>query len=83
MKNQNLIIRIIADWKLSQNEQIKWRKKLKIFSMVPGIESICLDNKELFIEYDPALHSKASINAEVRAVGFPAEHLYIEPVPGL
>ena len=51
--------------------------------MIPGIESICLDDEELHIEYNPAFHNKDSINAELRAIGFPAVHLYIDPVPRL
>jgi hypothetical protein len=82
MKNPNQSERIIADWKLNRDEQTKWLKKLSALSLVPGIKSICFDDKELHIEYDPAIQNQDSINSKLRATGFPAIHLHTEPIPG-
>ena len=75
MKNQNHIENIIADKKLTDNEHLRWRVKLKKLSTLSGIESICISKEELFIEYNPLEQTSDSIFTELRRIGFPAKQL--------
>lgn len=81
MKNQNNIERIIADSKLTEENQIDLRNRLKPLAGLSGIESICLDNEELFIEYNPIQQNRDSIIAELRKTGFPSKQVEIQSVP--
>ena len=75
MKNQNSIENIIADKKLTDNEHLRWRVKLKKLSSQSGIKSICVSKEELFIEYNPQKQTSESIYTELRTMGYPAKQL--------
>ncbi len=75
MKNQYLFENIIADRKLTENEHLRLRAKLRRLSISSGIESICLSKEELFIEYNPRLKTKEFIFDELRTMGFPSKEL--------
>ncbi|MGD9993680.1 MAG: hypothetical protein AB7S69_10300 [Salinivirgaceae bacterium] len=72
MKNKNYLKRLITQKVLSEKEQKEFRLKLKGFSNINGIESICLEAEELFIEYNPLKLSERIINSELSKINFPA-----------
>lgn len=61
---------------LTTEEQRNFRLKFKPFLNIAGIISLCLEEKHLYIEYDPISFNLDSFKEIITAVGFPLEHEY-------
>lgn len=65
---------------LTEKEQNEFRLKLKGLSNFNGIESICLEAEELFIEYNPQKLNESIINSELTKINFPASNVTFKSV---
>lgn len=80
MKNENRLVRILIEKKLSVKEQKEWRLKLRELKEKDGIESICIEDNEVFIEYAIYKQDIESIHRELRELKFPCKNIMLEPM---
>jgi hypothetical protein len=58
---------------LNKLEQDLFREKLKHLLTLEGIKSMCLEHKELYVEYNPNKFNIESFKAVLIDIGFPLE----------
>ena len=63
---------------LSQNQQIRYRYRLKQMLKNEGIISLCLEDRSLFIEYRGDVINMATIRDFLSAINFPLKEQLIE-----
>lgn len=80
MKNENRLERVLFEKKLSVKEQKEWRLKLRDLKEKDGIESICIEEDEVFIEYAFYKQDIESIHHELRELKFPCKKIMLEPM---
>lgn len=69
MRNQ--FEQIITGRNLEIREYNNLFQKLKVLKTFTGIESICFEKEELFVEYNPSLINIEKIYHELAKIGFP------------
>jgi hypothetical protein len=73
MKNPNSLQIIKTASSLTENEQNIVRARLKALLEKDGIISMCLDDENLYVEYNPNRHSVGSLKFRLKEAGFPME----------
>ncbi|MDX1828849.1 MAG: hypothetical protein R3342_04805 [Lutibacter sp.] len=56
---------------LTLEEQNDFRLKFKPLLKIAGIQSLCLEQNELYIEFDPIMFNKASFKHILNEMAFP------------
>ncbi len=56
---------------LTQNEQQAYRMQLKHLMKIDGIISLCLDNKNLYVEIEPDIFNLDAFKLILTNIGFP------------
>lgn len=74
MKKSNQIQIITTGKILSEKERSNYRVLLKSVLEQKGIISLCLDAKELFVEYNPEIWNNEKIYAVLEEAGFPVAY---------
>lgn len=74
MKKANNFIIIKTISVLTEKEQSECRVLLKDMLKQQGIISLCLDNENLFVEYNPEILNVENIYQMMENVGFPADN---------
>lgn len=75
MKKANSFIIIKTISVLTEKEQSECRVLLKDMLKQQGIISLCLDNENLFVEYNPEILNVEKIYQMMENVGFPADRV--------
>jgi hypothetical protein len=78
MKSSNSLKIINTRFILSQNQQARYRDRLKQLLKNEGIISICLEDRSLFVEYEGNIINIASIMNLLSAINFPMKEQLIE-----
>ncbi len=73
MKKANSFIIVKTISVLTEKEQSDCRVLLKDMLKQQGIISLCLDNENLFVEYNPEILNLEKIYQMMENVGFPAD----------
>ncbi len=73
MKNSFNLEILKTNKTLTTEEQNTFRLKLKPLLKLDGIMSLCLEAKELYVEFDPALFNLDSFKQTLIKTGFPLE----------
>lgn len=74
MKKSNQIQIVTTSKILSEIELNKYRTLLKSVLEQKGIISLCLDVKNLFVEYNPEIWNTEKIYAVLEEAGFPVAY---------
>jgi len=78
MKTSNSLKIINTTFILSQNQQARYRDRLKQLVKNEGIVSICLEDRSLFIEYEENIINIVSIRDFLSSINFPMKEQLIE-----
>lgn len=78
MKSSNSLKIINTRFMLSQNQQARYRDRLKQLLKNEDIISVCLEDRSLFIEYEGNTKNIVSILDFLSAINFPMEEQLIE-----
>jgi len=78
MKNSSNVEILKTNKKLTTEEQKAFRQKLKPLLNVSGIKALCLEDKELYVEFNPTLLKLDSFKQRLLKAGFP---LKLDAVP--
>jgi hypothetical protein len=73
MKNSSNLEILKTNKKLTIEEQNTFRQKLKPLLNVSGIKALCLEDKELYVEFNPTLLKLDSFKQRLLKAGFPIE----------
>jgi len=73
MKNSFNLEILKTNKTLTKEEQNTFRLKFKPLLELDGIMSLCLEAKELYVEFDPALSNLDSFKQTLIETGFPLE----------
>lgn len=73
MKNSFNLKIVKTSKKLTTEEQNTFRQKLKPLLNVSGIMSLCLEDKELYVEFNPTSFNLDSFKQSLIVAGFPLE----------
>lgn len=73
MKNSLNLEILKTNKKLTIEEQNTFRQKLKPLLNVSGIMALCLEDKELYVEFNPTLFKLDSFKQSLMKAGFPLE----------
>lgn len=73
MKNSFNLKIVKTSKKLTTEEQNTFRQKLKPLLNVSGIMALCLEDKELYVEFNPTSFNLDSFKQSLIVAGFPLE----------
>lgn len=73
MKNSFNLEIVKTSKKLTTEEQNAFRQKLKPLLNVSGIMALCLEDKELYVEFNPTSFNLDSFKQSLIVAGFPLE----------
>lgn len=71
MKNSLNLEILKTNKKLTTEEQNSFRQVLKPLLNISGIMSLCLEDKELYVEFNPTLLNINSFKPKLIELGFP------------
>lgn len=71
MKNSFNLEIVKTSKKLTTEEQNTFRQKLKPLLNVSGVMALCLEDKELYVEFNPTLFNLDSFKQNLKVAGFP------------
>ena len=71
MKNSSNLEILKTNKKLTTEEQNTFRQKLKPLLNVSGIMALCLEDKELYVKFNPTLFKLDSFKQRLLKAGFP------------
>jgi len=74
MKNSFKLEVLKTNETLTAKEQNDFRLKLKPFLNIDGVSSLCLEEENLYIEYDPKSFNLDSFKDILKDAGFPLKY---------
>lgn len=78
MKNSFSLEIISTERNLTQEEQLDFRKQLRNLLKLEGVISMCLEKRELYIEYDPSKFNLFPFKQVLGSIGFPVSSLKLD-----
>jgi hypothetical protein len=73
MKNSFALEILETNKVLTTEEQNAFRLKFKPLLKIAGIQSLCLEANELYVEFNPVLFNKDSFKLDLLEMSFPLE----------
>lgn len=78
MKNSFSLEIISTERNLTREEQIDFRKQLRNLLKLEGVISMCLEKRELYIEYDPSKFNLVPFKQLLGNIGFPVSSIKLD-----